>query len=155
MTTDDMAFGANQATQELKQAQKMATSLNNLANATIQKNTTMIDALVATNATLTKTIAYLQMVLARMYPPGTTPYVHMPTNMSTLAPPIVSATSPGTNTSAQITGAQPNPMRQDGILLVSQLQSQGRPQEQHMHIRQDRPPTQHYMCKHNGWQHLQ
>jgi hypothetical protein len=37
MTTRDTAFGANQAA-ELKQAQQMAYSLDNLVNVTIQKN---------------------------------------------------------------------------------------------------------------------
>jgi hypothetical protein len=55
MTAGDTAFGVNQAT-ELNQAQQMAPSLNNLVNATIQKNTT-IKNLVATNTTLTKAIA--------------------------------------------------------------------------------------------------
>ncbi len=52
-------FGANQAT-KLKQAQQMASSFDNLANTTIQKNTT-IKNLVATNATLTKAIADIQL----------------------------------------------------------------------------------------------
>ncbi len=55
MTAGDTAFGANQAA-KLNQAQQMASSLDNLASATIQKNTT-INNLVATNATLTKAIA--------------------------------------------------------------------------------------------------
>jgi hypothetical protein len=58
MTARDTAFGANQAA-ELNQAQQMASSLNNLASATIQKNTT-IKNLVATNATLGKAIANIQ-----------------------------------------------------------------------------------------------
>jgi hypothetical protein len=54
MTTGDTAFGANQAA-ELEQAQQMVSSLNNLANASIWKNTT-IKNLVVTNAKLTKAI---------------------------------------------------------------------------------------------------
>jgi hypothetical protein len=64
MTASEMEFGANQAA-ELDQAQQMASSLNNLANATIQKNTT-IKNLVATNATLTKAIANIQLSIAQM-----------------------------------------------------------------------------------------
>jgi hypothetical protein len=41
----------------------MASSLDNLANATIQKNTTT-KILVATNATLTKAIADVQLLIA-------------------------------------------------------------------------------------------
>jgi hypothetical protein len=52
MMAGDTAFGANQAA-KLKQVQQMASSLDNLANTTIQKNT-IIENLVATNATLTK-----------------------------------------------------------------------------------------------------
>jgi hypothetical protein len=40
MTARDTAFGANQAA-KLKQVQLMASCLNNLANGTIQKNTTI------------------------------------------------------------------------------------------------------------------
>jgi hypothetical protein len=55
MTAGNTVFGANQAT-ELNQTQQMASSLDNLANGDIQKNTTVKN-LVAINATLTKTIA--------------------------------------------------------------------------------------------------
>jgi hypothetical protein len=54
----------NQAA-ELKQVQQMASSLNNLANTTIQKNTT-IKNLVAINAMLTKAIADIQLSIAKM-----------------------------------------------------------------------------------------
>jgi hypothetical protein len=64
MTTGDTTFGANQAA-EIEQAQQMATSLDNLANASIQKNTT-IENLVATNAALTKSIQDIQRTLATM-----------------------------------------------------------------------------------------
>jgi hypothetical protein len=64
MTARDMAFGANQAA-ELKQAQQMASSLYNLKNATIQKNTT-IKNLVATNLMLTKAITNIQLSIAKM-----------------------------------------------------------------------------------------
>jgi hypothetical protein len=55
MTARDTVFGANQAA-ELEQVQQMASSLDNLANATIQKNTT-IENLMATNTMLAKAIA--------------------------------------------------------------------------------------------------
>jgi hypothetical protein len=78
MTAGDTAFGANQAV-KLKQAQQMAPSLDNLANATIQKNTT-IKNLVATNATLTKAIADIQLSIARMCASG------VPTSPAPTAP---------------------------------------------------------------------
>jgi hypothetical protein len=62
MTAGETAFGMNRAA-KLKQAQQMASSLNNLLNATIQKNTT-IKNLVATNATLTKAITDIQLSIA-------------------------------------------------------------------------------------------
>jgi hypothetical protein len=68
MTVGDTAFGANQAA-KLKQTQKMISSLDNMANATIQKNTT-IKNLVATNAMLTKAIANIQLFIARMCAAG-------------------------------------------------------------------------------------
>jgi hypothetical protein len=64
MTAGDTAFGANQAA-KLKQALQMASSLNNLENATIQKNTT-IKNLVVTNAKLDKAIANIQLSIAQM-----------------------------------------------------------------------------------------
>jgi hypothetical protein len=64
MTTGDTTFGANQAA-EIEQAHQMATSLDNLANASIQKNAT-IDNLVATNAALSKAIQDIQRTLATM-----------------------------------------------------------------------------------------
>ena len=64
MTTGDTTFGANQAA-EIEQAQQMATSLDNLANASIQKNAT-IDNLVATNAALSRAIQDIQRTLATM-----------------------------------------------------------------------------------------
>jgi len=85
MTTGDTTFGANQAA-EIEQAQQMVTSFNNLANASIQKNTT-IENLVATNAAFTKAIQDIQDILATMMtspppapqawspPPGTPAYV--------------------------------------------------------------------------------
>jgi hypothetical protein len=64
MTTGETSFGTNQAA-KLEQAQQMASSLNNLANALIQKNAT-INKLVATKATLTKAIADIQLSIAQM-----------------------------------------------------------------------------------------
>jgi hypothetical protein len=52
MTAGESAFGAN-AAEEKEQAHQIALSLDNLANASIQKNST-IDSLVATNAQLSK-----------------------------------------------------------------------------------------------------
>jgi hypothetical protein len=62
MTAGDTAFGTNQAA-KLEQAQQRTSSLNNMANATIQKNTT-IEKLVATNATLSKAIDDIQLSIA-------------------------------------------------------------------------------------------
>ena len=64
MTTGKSTFGANKAA-ELEQVQQMATSLDNLANSSIQKNAT-IDNLVTTNAALSKAIQDIQRTLATM-----------------------------------------------------------------------------------------
>jgi hypothetical protein len=79
MTAGDTVFGANQGA-ELKQAQQMASSLDNLANTTIQKNTT-IKNLVATNSMLTKAIANIQLSqlnspLYECSPPASQPLPH-------------------------------------------------------------------------------
>jgi hypothetical protein len=55
MIANDSAF-ANQATTEAEQAAMMAKSLDNLANATIQKNVTM-EKLVTANEKLAKALA--------------------------------------------------------------------------------------------------
>jgi hypothetical protein len=78
MTAGKTTFGANQAT-KLKQAQQMASFLDNLANATIQKNTT-IKNLVTTNATLTKAIADIQLSITQMCTAG------VPTSPAPTAP---------------------------------------------------------------------
>jgi hypothetical protein len=91
MTASKTMFGANQAA-KLEQAQQMASSLVNLANATIQKNTT-IKNLVATNATLTKAIADIQLSITQMCAAG------VPTS------PTPTASAP---VSALHTGATPN-----------------------------------------------
>jgi hypothetical protein len=78
LTAGNTAFGVNQA-DKLDQAQQMVSSLNNLANATIQKNTT-IKNLVATNATLTKVIANIQLSIAQMCAAG------VPTSPALMAP---------------------------------------------------------------------
>jgi hypothetical protein len=62
MIAGDSPFGANQAATDMEQAQQMATSLDNLSNASTQKNTT-IKSLIATNAALTKTVQYIQQCL--------------------------------------------------------------------------------------------
>jgi hypothetical protein len=74
MTAGDTAYGANQAA-ELKPAQQMASSLDNLVNVMIQKNTT-IENLVATNATLTKAIADINSKLHKCEPPASQPFPH-------------------------------------------------------------------------------
>jgi hypothetical protein len=55
MTAGDCAF-ANQGATEAKQAARMVTSLDNLANAAIKKNDT-VDKLVAANECLAKALA--------------------------------------------------------------------------------------------------
>ena len=64
MTTGNSILGANQAV-EIKQAQQMTTSLDNLTNASIQKNAT-INNLVATNAALSRDIQDIQRTIAMM-----------------------------------------------------------------------------------------
>jgi hypothetical protein len=73
MTTSDTSFGANQDA-KLKQEQKITSSLDNLANATIQKNTAIN--LVATNAMLTQAIANIQHSIAQMCAAGIQPLPH-------------------------------------------------------------------------------
>jgi hypothetical protein len=82
MTAGKTTFGANQAA-KLRQARQMASSLDNLAITTIQKNTT-IKNLVATNTTLTKAIANIQLSIARMCAAGvpTSPAPTSPTPLT-------------------------------------------------------------------------
>ena len=68
MTTAESNFGANAAEEEA-QGRQIATSLEHLANASIQKNAT-IDQLVATNAQLMQALESLHASMARMFPNG-------------------------------------------------------------------------------------
>jgi hypothetical protein len=74
MMVGDTAFGTNQAA-KTEQAQQMASSLDNLVNATIQKNTT-IKNLVATNAMLTKATTDIQLSNTLMWLPESQPLPH-------------------------------------------------------------------------------
>jgi hypothetical protein len=71
MTAGESALGGNAAEEE-EQARQIASSLDNLANASIQKNLTT-DSLIATNAQLTQALADMQIVIACMIPPGHPP----------------------------------------------------------------------------------
>ena len=66
----------------MKQAQPMATLLNNLANASIQKNST-IESLVATNAALSQAVQNIQQTLAWM---TTAVPIAIPVIMPTITP---------------------------------------------------------------------
>jgi hypothetical protein len=73
MTAGESAFGANAAEEE-EQVHQIASSLDNLANASIQKNST-INSLVATNAHWTQALVDMQIAMVCMIPPGQTlPY---------------------------------------------------------------------------------
>jgi hypothetical protein len=65
MTSSNSAFANQAAAQEIVQAEKTAASLDNLANASIQKNKT-IDKLVATNQQQAKIIANLTEAIAKL-----------------------------------------------------------------------------------------
>jgi hypothetical protein len=71
MMVGESAFGAN-AMEEEEQARQIASSLDNLANTSIQKNLT-INSLVAKNAQLTQALADIQFVMVHMIPPGRPP----------------------------------------------------------------------------------
>jgi hypothetical protein len=65
MASGDSAFANQAAAQEIVQAEKMAASLDNLANASIQKNNT-IDKLVATYQQQAKIIAKVTEAIAKL-----------------------------------------------------------------------------------------
>jgi hypothetical protein len=77
MRAGESTFGANAAEEE-EQGCLIALSLNNLANASIQKNS-MIDSLVVINAQLTQALADMQIAMACMSPP-----VHAPPYSGTI-----------------------------------------------------------------------
>jgi hypothetical protein len=64
MTSGSLAFANQAAAQEIVQAEKMAALLDNLANASIQKNDT-IDKLVTTNQQQAKIIANFTEAIAK------------------------------------------------------------------------------------------
>jgi hypothetical protein len=65
MTSGNLAFANQAAAQEIVQAEKMAASLDNLVNTSIQKNN-KIDKLVATNQQQAKIIANLTEAIAKL-----------------------------------------------------------------------------------------
>jgi hypothetical protein len=71
MTAGESPFRANAAKEEVH-AHQVATSLDNLANASIQKNST-INSLMALKAQLTRAFENMQAAMACMYPPGQAP----------------------------------------------------------------------------------
>jgi hypothetical protein len=73
----ESTFGANAAEEE-EQGRLITLSLDNLANASIQKNSTF-DSLVAINAQLTQALADMQIAMACMSPP-----VHAPPYSGTI-----------------------------------------------------------------------
>ena len=96
MTAAETSFGAN-AAEEDAQGRQIATSLEHLANASIQKNAT-IDQLVATNAQLMQALESLQNSMSRMFvqgPPALptiTPRALTPWPAPTSAPPAPTPT---------------------------------------------------------------
>ncbi len=68
MMAGESAFGANAAEKE-HQARQITASLDNLANPSIKKNTT-IDNLVASNAQLAQALQDMQAATVRMFPSG-------------------------------------------------------------------------------------
>ena len=85
MTAAESGFGANAAEEEA-QGRQIATSLEHLANASIQKNAT-IDQLVATNAQLMQALESLQTSMSRIFTHGTPLPAHPPTAVTPWAPP--------------------------------------------------------------------
>ncbi len=113
MTAGKAAFGANAAEEE-HQARWITTSLNNLANASIQNNAT-IDNLVASNAQLMQALQNMQAAIVPMFPSGQVhpspnqPPPWLPTPPEVAVPPATPpAPAPATMGHVQPTGAQSN-----------------------------------------------
>jgi hypothetical protein len=97
MTAAESSFGANAAEEEA-QGRQIATSLEHLANASIQKNAT-IDQLVATNAQLMQALESLQTSMSWMFTNGTPlpalpPTASTPWSPPTSAPPATGVAGP-------------------------------------------------------------
>ncbi len=78
MTATKNTFGANAAEEEA-QGRQITTSLEHLANASVQKNAT-IDQLVATNAQLMQAFELMQASMSQMYGHGPPAPAYMPTS---------------------------------------------------------------------------
>ncbi len=98
MIAGKAAFGANAAEEE-HQARQITALLNNLANASIQKNAT-IDNLIAPNAKLMQALQEMQAAMVRMFPASQThaspyqPPTWLPTPPEAAAPPATSLALP-------------------------------------------------------------
>jgi hypothetical protein len=108
-----------------------------------KKNIT-IKNLVATNATLIKAIANIQLSIAQMCMAG------IPTSPATTAP------APLTEAHVHISHwSNTKPALSCWVLMDARLQGQGKSLQHNMLITQDRPSAQHSPDKHHGWQHAQ
>jgi hypothetical protein len=147
MTTGDSTFGANQAA-EIEQAQQMATSLDNLTNAPIQKNAT-INNLVATNAALSRDIQDKKKHTRHDddHPTSCTGHASPCTPR-----PAYRRTPPRPPSPL---GDQQTSLGQDRVLLVPRLQGENRAQQQHLHLPSGGPPAGHHSEQHNGRCHIQ
>jgi hypothetical protein len=143
MTAGNTAFGANQ-TAKLDQAQQMAASLDNLANTTIQNNTTI------------KKPGHHQHHTHQSHCQHPTLRC---TNVHSQRPNLSC-----TNCSRPLDGCPCPPLSleqhqtclgQGQVLLDAWLQGQGWPHQRHMHVAKDRPSARRNLGKHHGWQHSQ
>jgi hypothetical protein len=156
MMAGESAFGAN-AMEEEEQARQIALSLNNIANASIQKNLT-IDSLIAKNAQLMQALADMQIAMACMIPPGQAPPYSgtAPTsgpNPPPAAAPPVAPAPPAAGVLSQRPShwgiVKPN-WDKVGLLLDARLQGEGWAQQYHVLVPLHRPSTGRNTGQHHG-----
>jgi hypothetical protein len=155
MMAGESAFGAN-AMEEEEQVHQIASSLNNLANASIQKNLT-IDSLVGTNAQLMQVLADIQIAMVCMIPPGKPHHTRVQPQRGG---PILCLPRPHqrhlplqwrvSSVSALPTGALSSQTGQGGLLLDAQLQGEGQAHQYHVLVPLHLPSTGHDMGQHHG-----
>jgi hypothetical protein len=162
MAGGESTFGAN-AMEEEEQAHQIASSLNNLANTSIQKNST-IHSLIVTNTQLTQALEDIQIAIAHMIPPGHPPPYSgtvpawRPNPLPAAAPPAA-PTPPAVGVLSQcrpfpLGGCQAK-LGQSGLLLDAWLQGEGQAQQYHVLVPLHRPSTGCNTGQHHGWKLVQ
>ncbi len=153
MTTGKSAFGAH-ITEEDQQVRQITASLDNLANALMQKNAT-IDNIVTSSVQLAQALQDMQAAMEHMFPssqaqPHPSQGHHIGTTHRSTSP----STGDDGPTTLQLGQGQTH-MGQTGLLLVPWAQGQGWSYKRDLLLPVSGPPARRHLHQYNGREFLQ